>query len=254
MTITRAAVARETERRLRRLALGTGEDIRRMRLDAGLTQTELGGVAGIHRSHLARIEAGTARPSLEVLIAVGIALGADLGLRYFPGAGPRLHDRFQVAMVETVIRSLDPRWRAEVEVPVLRPARGVIDLVLTDRASPSIVAAEAQSELRRLEQQIRWSAEKADGLTDRLRGEGLLAAGDTASRLLILRSTLATRELARRYAATLAAAFPARTRDVVRALTTPNAPWPGSGIIWIRLEGERVTLIDGPPRGVSLGR
>lgn len=253
MTISRTEVARETARRMRRLGLQNGEDIRRLRVEAGVSLAQLAEVVGVHRSHIARIEANQVRPSLEVLTAIGVALGADLGVRYFPGAGPRLHDRFQAAMLETVLRSLDPRWVMALEVPVTQPSRGVIDLVLTDRASPVVVAAEVQSELRRLEQQIRWSTEKADGLAQRLirDGSGTLV---TVSRLLLLRSTVTTRELARRYAATLSAAYPARTEDVVRALTMPSLPWPGAGIAWIRLDGDDVSLLRYPPRGVDLGR
>jgi hypothetical protein len=40
-------------------------------------------------------------------------------------------------------------------VPVERPVRGVIDLVLVHRERPLVVAVEAHSEIRRLEQQIR---------------------------------------------------------------------------------------------------
>jgi transcriptional regulator with XRE-family HTH domain len=254
MILTRTAVARETSRRMRRLDLNTGEDIHRLRLDAGITVTELAYVVDIHRSHLARIEAGAARPSLEVLTAIGVALGADLSLRYFPGSGPRLHDRFQAPMLECMLGCLHDRWSSDLEVTVTQPARGVIDLVLTDRSSPVVVAAEAQSELRRLEQQIRWGTEKADGLASRLEREGRPVSTMVVSRLLILRSTASTRELVRRYEATMSAAYPARTEDVIAALTTSGAPWPGPGIAWIRLEGEDATLLRHPPRGVSLGR
>ena len=239
---------------MRRFDLQIGDDIRRLRLDAGITLTNLAEVVGVHRSHIARIEAGTARASLEVLTSIGLALGADMSVRYFPGSGPRLHDRFQAAMIETVLKSLDRRWRSELEVPVTDPARGVIDLVLKDRASPTIVASEAQSELRRLEQQIRWSTEKADGLRQRLERDSPAGIGLVVSRMLILRSTVANRDLARRYEATLSAAFRARTEDAVRALTTAAAPWPGASIIWVRLDGDAVTLLPRPPRGVALGR
>jgi transcriptional regulator with XRE-family HTH domain len=225
-----------------------------MRLEAGLTLTALGGVVGVHRTHLARIESGVARPSLEVLMAIGVALGADLSLRYFEGAGPRLHDRFQARMVEALVSLLDRRWTTTFEVPVSKPSRGVIDLVLSDRSSPIVVAAEAQSELRRLEQQIRWGNEKADGLRQRLVDEDPAAQGIVVSKLLVLRSTTTTRELARRFEGTLAASFPAATADVIRGLTTPSAPWPGAGIVWIRIDGVHVTVLEHPPRGVSLGR
>jgi transcriptional regulator with XRE-family HTH domain len=225
-----------------------------MRLDAGVSQTALARVAGIHRSHLARIEGGTARPSLEVVTAIGVALGADLGVKYFPGTGPRIYDRFQAPMTETLLRSLDPRWRVELEVPIARPGRGIIDLVLTDRSSTVTVAAEVYSGLRRLEQQIRWSTEKADGLSVRLDEAGSPASSRDVSRLLVLRSTVATRDLARRYEATLATAYPSRTHDIVLALTTAGAPWPGPGIVWMHLHGAQASLMPFPPPRVSLGR
>ena len=225
-----------------------------MRLDVGITLTQLADNVDVNRSHLARIEAGRAKASLDVLAAIGVALGADLSLRYFPGSGPRLHDRFQAPMLETILGALDRRWQTEVEVPVTHPSRGVIDLVLRDRSSPVVVAAELQSELRRLEQQIRWTAEKAEGLRQRLAVDGTSPVGLVVSRLLVIRSTVATRELARRYESTLSTAYPALTEDVVDALTTPSSPWPGAGIVWVRVDGGRVTLLGHPPRGVTIGR
>jgi transcriptional regulator with XRE-family HTH domain len=254
MPLTRAAVTRETARRKRRLDLQTGEEIRRLRLDAGITLTALSAVVGVHRSHLARIEAGAASPSLEVLTAIGVALGADLSLRYFAGSGPRLHDRFQAPMIETLLRAVHPRWSAQLEVPVRHPSRGVIDLVLTDREDQVVVAAEVQSELRRLEQQIRWSAEKADGLSTRIADADPGGRPTEVSRLLVLRSTVATREIARRFRETLASAYPARTKDVLLALTDGTASWPGPGIVWIHLHGGLATLMLHPPPHVELGR
>jgi hypothetical protein len=108
------------------------------------------------------------------------------------------------------------------------PTRGVADLVLKDRTTPVVVVGEAQSEFRRIEQQLRWIAEKAEAFSD-AGGHGSI------SRLLIVRSTESTRQMARRYRATLAAAYPAGTVDVVDALTG-TAPWPGSGVVWMRLE------------------
>ena len=254
MPITAAGVRRETGLRARRIRLDVGEQIRRYRLDAGLTLTELGDATAIHRSHLARIEAGLATPSLDALVAIGVALGADLSLRYFPGSGPRLLDRFQAPMVEAFLRELDPRWLVRLEVPVSKPARGVIDAALIDRTSPVAVAAEFQSEFRRVEQQVRWNNEKSDGLIARLAEEDGSSSRIVVSQLLVLRSTTATREIARRYEATLATAYPARSADVVEALTAPSTTWPGAGIVWMRVENGGAVLLGGPPRGVRLGR
>jgi len=252
--MTRTEVTRETTRRMRRFWLQNGEEVRRLRMEAGVSIGELAGVTGIHKSHVARIEAGSARPTIDVLTAIGVALGADLSLRYFPGAGPRLHDRFQAPMVESLLRELDSRWLVQLEFPILRPSRGVIDLVITDKSDATIVACEVQSELRRLEQQIRWSVEKADGLASRLAENDGTVENRRASRLLVLRSTMTTRDVARRYETTLATAFPARSHDVFLALTTSSAPWPGAGIVWMNLHGHVASLMAFPPRGVLLGR
>jgi transcriptional regulator with XRE-family HTH domain len=246
MDLTLTLIRRETSRRLRRVRTLIGEDIRRMRLDANLSVAELSRAAGVTAGHLWRIEAGQANASMEVMLAVGVALGADLSVRYFAGSGPRIHDRFQAPMVEALIRSLHPRWRVELEVPVTKPARGVIDGVLRDTISPFVVATEVQSDLRRLEQQIRWGREKADALATP-------GAEPRVSQLLVLRSTVRTRELARQYEATLRAAFPARAMDAVAALTT-TATWPGSAIVWMHLHGTTSTLMRHPPPGVALGR
>ena len=131
-------------------------------------------------------------------------------------------------------------------MPVPGTRRGVADLVLTDRSRPILVIGEAQSEFRRIEQQLRWIAEKADAFTSEARGTPV-------SRLLILRSTEATRDIARRYSATLSAAYPARTADTVDALID-GKPWPGAGIVWMRVDRGTAALLAYPPRGVPLGR
>jgi transcriptional regulator with XRE-family HTH domain len=246
----RVGIDRTIKRRHRETVRSFGQDALRLRTDAGATQGQVSDLAGIDRSHYSRIEAGTANASVETLVAISAALGADISVRLYPGTGPRLTDRHQARMVETLLRSLSDDWRPHVEVPVSRPARGVIDVVLERRASRLLVATEAYSELRRLEQQIRWSADKASSLgSSDLVGPGYEF---TPSRLLVLRSTATTRQLAREFEATLRAAYPARTADVVAAIRD-GAEWPGPGIVWIRIEGDRVELLDGPPRGVPLG-
>jgi hypothetical protein len=114
------------------------------------------------------------------------------------------------------------------------------------------VTGEVQSELRRLEQMLRWAQDKSASLpsADLWRD----APSDAAvSRLLILRSTYLTRDVARRFSETLSTAYPARTRAVHDALTG-GAAWPGPGILWARVEGDDVTILPDPPRGVPIGR
>ncbi len=252
MPLGPATIKRESVRRLSHLERQAGDDVRRMRLDANVTLAELARATMLDPRYLARIETGTVHPSNAVLVRVGVALGADLSLRYFPGSGPRIHDRFQAPMIEALLRTLDQRWQRELEVPVLRPSRGVIDLVLRDPLT--IVATEVYSDLRRLEQQVRWSAEKADGLRVRLDELERIGAPHQVSRLLVLRSTVATRSLAMEYRETLAAAYPARSAAIHAALTMQDVAWPGPGILWIHLHGKTATVMRHPPPGVTLGR
>jgi transcriptional regulator with XRE-family HTH domain len=202
--------------------------------------------SGLDPGYLRRIELGIGHPSLDSLVAISSCLGRDLGLRLFETDGPRIHDRFQAPIVEALIRLMGDEWRSHPEVPV-PAARGVIDLVLA-RATDSLqIACECHSELRRLELVLRRSAEK----TIALRGQ-LEAPGDVSA-MLLLRSTAATRAIARSYEATLTVAFPARTPEALAALRG-NAAWPGPAIVWANVERGRGEILEGPPRGVRVGR
>ena len=181
-------------------------------------------------------------------MAIAAALGCDLSLRLFPNTGPRIRDRLQVAMSEALLEILHRRWQPRPEVPVYRPVRGVIDLVLVDPIAHDAVATELQSQLRRVEQQVRWSAQKADALAalPELNGERV-------GRLLVVRNSAAMREVVRSAAHTLAAAYSARAADAFASLTG-GAPWPGAAILWANVERGRATILDGPPRGITVGR
>lgn len=223
----------------------------RLRTDAGATKAQVARVAGVDRTFIGRIESGTARPSIETLVACAVALGAELSLRVYAGTGPRLTDRHQARMVERVLRDLHPVWRQHIEVPVSRPTRGVVDAVFERRDQPLWVVSEFQSTLPRLEQQMRWMAEKAAAI-----GSSTLASSGPippVSKLLVLRSTASTRALARQFEFTLRAAYPSPAREAVDSLRHGSA-WPGDSIVWIRIDGDTVDLLDGPPRGIFLGR
>ena len=169
------------------------------------------------------------RPTLETYARIAAALGADLAARVYPQTGPRIRDRHQVRMAEVVISSLHPRWQVTPEVAVRSPVRGWIDLALHDPGAQLVVAGELESELRRLEQLIRWSAQKADAI-----GAG--------SRLLVVRWTRHNRaavEAARRL---LREAYPADPRDALDAITG-TATWPGPALVWARIDRGRADLV-----------
>jgi transcriptional regulator with XRE-family HTH domain len=224
-----------------------GRQIQELRTEAGVSQRQLANCAGLAQSYLWRIEEGQAQPSLDTLLAIGGCLGADLGVRFFPTAGPRLRDRFQAPILEELLRIRHSSWSAQPEMPVAA-ARGVLDLVLARSADRCTVACECHSELRRLELVIRRLTEKTEGLGSRF-DDGL-----PASSLLLLRSTEATRAIVRTYESTLVSAYPGKAASAYAALTSSDAPWPGATILWARLEAGRATILDAPPRGVRVGR
>jgi hypothetical protein len=109
-----------------------------------------------------------------------------------------------------------------------------------------------QTRIDRLEQSIRWSSDKARSLPS---SDIWPPVGEpVVHRLLVLRSTAATREVARRFESTLRTAYPARAHDIHAALMTAETPWPGDGILWADLRGDAVRILDRPPRGVAIGR
>lgn len=250
------SLEREIRRGERRVRRSIGGALLQLREDAGLTQAHVAAAAGIDRSFLGRIETGERAASVAVLVAVATVLGADLAVRAYPTTGPRIHDRTQAAMEEALLRVLHPRWIASPEIQLLQPARGVADLVITDNPPSIVIETELQGELRRLEQQLRWHREKEQSLPSSELWRTIVPPGDepATSRLLVLRSTAALRQIATTFERTLQAAYPVPSSLIHDCLTSPNLPWPGAGILWVRVERGVATVLEGPPRGVRLGR
>jgi transcriptional regulator with XRE-family HTH domain len=247
---------REGDRRRRkaldRLRSMIGTDLRRLRLDAGLSLSRVAEASGISGSHLNELELGTSDSSLPALVAMADALGADLSIRFYPNTGPLVRDHIQARIVEELLRIAHPRWRRFAEVPVYRPARGRIDVVMHDPGAAVMVATEVHSQVRRLEQQLGWARLKAESLPSADLW-GRLEREPAVGQLLVVRSSRATRDLARSFESTLRAAFPARVADVFAAVAS-DGEWPGNGLLWADLSHDAVRILDRPPRGVMLGR
>ncbi len=182
----------------------------------------------------------------------GATLGADVGLRLYPTTGPRVRDHIQSRIVEEVLRVADGRWKAFVEVPVYRPARGRIDVVLVDRDARAVVAVEVHSQLLRVEQQLGWAALKAESLSSATMWPTVDPASHVG-RLLVLRSTRTTRDVVTGAEATFSAAYGAPVCNAFEALIG-SVPWPGSALLWADVSTDSVRILDRPPRGGRVGR
>ena len=230
------SLERAARRSADRALISVGGDAARLRDDAGLTRAAVGRAAGVDPSYLQRIERGAASASVETYARVATALGADLSVRLYPNTGPAIRDRHQARIVEALLEQLHSRWQPHLEIAVRRPSRGWIDVGLYDAGAQILVATEVQSDLRRLEQLIRWSSEKAASLPS-WDGWGRLGPAIRVSQLLIVRDTRATRTVARDFRRTLALAYPAHPDDALAALMGTD-PWPGSALLWSVPSGE----------------
>ena len=179
--------------------------------------------------------AGAARPSLETYARLTSALGADLVVHGYPNTGPAIRDRISAPMLEHLLATMHPRWERVLEARVTRPGRGWIDAVLHEPRERLVLASELQSELRRLEQLIRWHGLKADSLPS-WDGWAHLGEEPAISRLLAVRRTRATRRIAAEFARQLRTAYPAHPDDAVAALTG-TTPWPGEALAWMVVDG-----------------
>lgn len=232
----------EARRQATKIHRAIGEEIERLRADTGLSRSQLAEAAGIDLAFLMRILEGRARASVDTYTKLTVALGADFSAKIYPTTGPPIHDRHQARIIEALLELLHPRWKPYPEVAVRDPARGFIDVVLHAARERAVVASEIESDLRRLEQHMRWFQEKEASLPS---WEGWMHLGeiDQSSRLLIVRSTRATRAVGRDFQRQLAALYPAHPADALAALTG-TSPWPGPAMVWARLESDSVHFQD----------
>lgn len=99
-------------------------DLARARRGAGLSREVVGREAGLSRSAVARLEAGTRRSTLQDLAAVGAAVGLDVRLRAYP-AGDPIRDAGQQRLLGRLHGRVDARleWRTEVPLPIVDDRR-----------------------------------------------------------------------------------------------------------------------------------
>lgn len=232
---TRQASVRAASRARAKLV----EDLERLCGDAGIPMETLARAAGVPPSYLRRIMAARANPSLETYAKLAVPLGADLAARLYPNTGPLIHDRHQAPIVEALLAARHRRWVPATEVVVRQPARGWIDLVLHEPRERRVLAVEVESDIRRIEQQVRWARMKAESLPS---SDHWPADGADISRLLVVRRTRATRQTAVEFARQLAVAYPAHPQDAIAALTG-TAEWPGAAMLWAQVEPNRVRFL-----------
>ncbi len=105
-------------RRASRFLVELGEELRRARAEAGLSQAAVGARLGLSQSLIARVEAGRHRVlSIHTAARLLSCVGRDLSMRVYRGAGP-IHDIGQLQMLEELRSRLQGGLRFRTEVPL----------------------------------------------------------------------------------------------------------------------------------------
>jgi transcriptional regulator with XRE-family HTH domain len=126
------------------IAMKLAERVRKLRIDAGLTQAELAGGAGVTVETVARLErvlrgrpSANANPSLETLIRLAAALGVEVTDLLAPSKSARPKDDRLAALLRGVSE------------PTRRLALRVVEVLVRESAKTPAKVAPAASRPRR---------------------------------------------------------------------------------------------------------
>jgi len=220
--ISRLAI-HDGDRQLRRTCTRFGEEVREIRLRAGVSQAALARAIGVSRSVICQMEQGDLNVSARIRARAVAALGADFRISVFPGGAPLIHDAAHARIVEAILRHCHASWHPIVEAPVPGPGRRSTDIRL-DRG-PDVVLMEVETHVRAFEAVIREGAEKRSAVATAARVRRIHV-------VLVLPPTRHHRALVSAHPSIVAAAFPASDSELAGALAAPDQEWPGDGILW----------------------
>jgi transcriptional regulator with XRE-family HTH domain len=202
-----------------------GTIFRAIRLDLRLRQSDVARRAGLSQQLVSRIECGRlAGLPITSLEAAARALGAELAvdLRWRGPSLPRLLDRRHAVLQDALARRLGRAgWEVRVEESFNRYGeRGSVDVLAWHQARLALLIVEIKTEIVDLQETIRVLDMKARVVPAVARGAHGWHPRTVAVVLALLDSTM-NRSAVDRYGALLAAAFPARTRQIGRWLDAP---------------------------------
>ncbi len=228
MPVNRIAL-RDAERALRHQSTRMAEEIRALRIRAGLSQAAVAREVGVSRSAISKLELGYPGSALRLRFRVATVLGGDLRLSLFAESGPHIRDTAQARIVEWLLIQADPARRPTVEATVPGPGRRSVDLRFDGPAD--IVLIEVETHVASLEEIIRELHSKREAVAQAIAQAGSPARGIHV--VLALPSSRHHRSIVRAHPRIITAAFPISSIRLARALTDSLVDWPGDGILWI---------------------
>ena len=207
--------ARDRGRRQAHAALlGLGNELRDVRLAAGVSQCHVARVAGLTQSRVSRTERGQRlAPRLDELAQHCAALGLRLSLKAYPDGLP-VRDAAQLRLLQRLRSQIGPglRWRTEVPVGGVGDLRAW-DVLLECDQDIGIDAETRLQDLQALQRrtELKW------------RDSGV------ARVVLVVASTRHNRAVIREHRSALSSTLPLDTAAIMRALRQGVAP-PANGI------------------------
>jgi len=200
----------------RAIVRAMGEELRRGRIAADLTQDAIGKALGWSRSKVSRVERGLIPVVSFLDLARALAVvGLELSVRAYPTGSP-MRDRAHLALLERFRQLLSPLldWRTEVPLPNpgdLRAWDGFI------RCSGIRIGVECETRVTDWQElDRRTSIKHRDGGVDHV--------------ILVLANTRHNRTFVRDHAEAIAASFPLDAASALAALAAGRDPG-GSAVI-----------------------
>ncbi len=231
-------ITRDADRDLRRQSSRTAEELRALRLRAGVSQAAIAREIGVTRSVISKLELGYPGTTLRTRFRVARLLGADLRLNIYSGSGPVIRDSAQAGIIEDLLASADRRRKPTLEAAIPGPGRRSVDLRLD--GSTDVVLIEVESHLGSIEEAIRELHSKRQAVHE---AEATVGRSRPVHVVLCLPTTRHHAAILRAHPRTIAAAFPATSAQLHLALGDAAKPWPGDGL-----------LLVAPPRSVPVKR
>ena len=185
-------------------------------MTSGLTQEVVSSNCGMSQTQYGRIERAVAPAvTVEQLCRIGMVLGLDLNLKFFPGGEP-LRDQPQAKLLDRFRPNIGPPLRCRTEVPV--PLSG------DQRAWDMWIVGGAQTVGVEAESRIRDSQAIQRRMTLKARDSGIECM------ILLVATTHANRAALHAAEAAFHDMFPVSARAALAALRAGRSP-EGSAII-----------------------
>lgn len=187
-----------------------GAEIRRARVEHGLSQAFVGANAALSRSEVSRIERG--RIGLVSILSIArlmSVVGLELSARAYPTGAP-LRDRAQLELLARFHEILPPTlsWRTEVPVGPSGDLRAWDAVVARGPARAGVEAETRLTDLQAVERRIALKC----------RDSAIPVA------LLLIGDTRLNRMAARSYGPVIQGSFPIAGRDAIRILEAGRLP------------------------------